>query len=69
MNRLPVASSNIRAVGYDPHSHTLEIEFANGRVYQYFDVPENVYKALLNAMSVGEYFNGEVRGVYRFARA
>ena len=34
-----VASSNIASIGYDPDSETLEIEFTNGSIYQYFNIP------------------------------
>lgn len=42
MNRKSVTSSNIASIGYDETSETLEIEFKNGGVYQYFDVPQGV---------------------------
>jgi len=42
--------------------------FADGKVYQYFDVPQHVYEELVNAPSVGKYFHINVRGVYRYAR-
>ena len=38
MIRQPVSSSNIRSIGYDSESNTLEIEFHSGGVYQYFGV-------------------------------
>lgn len=68
MRRIPVVSSNLVSVGYDPQSMTLEIEFQGGAVYQYFDVPESVYNELLGAPSVGKFFAAQVKGVYRFAR-
>ena len=40
MDRYSVASSNISAVGYDEQSETLEVEFLNGSIYQYYNVPE-----------------------------
>jgi hypothetical protein len=42
MNREAVTSSNIASIGYDEDSQTLEIEFLNGGLYQYFDVPPNL---------------------------
>ena len=53
MNRTPVTSSNVASVGYDPVTMTLEGEFKNGSVCQYFDVPEVVYQELMSAASVG----------------
>jgi hypothetical protein len=47
MNRTPVASSNVASIGYEPATTTLEIEFKDGSVYQYFDVPAAVHADLL----------------------
>jgi len=68
MHRTPVVSSNIAEIGYDEASATLEVMFSDGRVYQYFDVPQVVYEQLMHAPSVGQFFNAEIRGIYRFAR-
>jgi len=69
MKRNPVTSSTLASVGYDAPSRTLEIEFRNGRVYQYFDVPQEVYEGLLSADSVGRYFIAQIRDRYRYASA
>ena len=42
MERTRVSSSNIRAIGYDPQSQALELEFLNGGIYQYLGVPQTV---------------------------
>jgi len=68
MNRIPVTSSNVASVGYDPVSMTLEVEFRSGGVYQYFDVPESVYQALVGASSVGQYLNANIKNIYRCSR-
>ncbi|MGO0792313.1 KTSC domain-containing protein [Herbaspirillum seropedicae] len=68
MNRDPVTSSNVTSVGYDPDSGTLEVEFHNGSIYQYFDVPEALYNGLIHADSVGGFLAAHVKGTYRFSR-
>lgn len=69
MNRTPIAnSSNIASIGYDPGTQTMEVEFTNGNVYQYFDVPQAVYEELMRAESAGRFLNAQVKGVYRYAR-
>jgi hypothetical protein len=55
----------MRAVGYEPRSETLEIEFHNDHVYRYFGVPAAVYLKLLNARSLGTYFNEHVRDEFQ----
>jgi hypothetical protein len=37
-----------------------------GDVYEYFDVPRAVFRALLAASSKGRFFHAELDGVYRF---
>lgn len=68
MKRQPVQSSNISSIGYDAASQTLEIEFLNGGVYQYFDVPQNVYQGIMGASSHGEYLAQHIKGHYRYSK-
>lgn len=68
MNRQSVTSSNIASIGYEPDSETLEIEFLNGGVYQYFDVPQHVYDELMNASSHGQYLAQNIKGAFRYSK-
>lgn len=61
MHRKAVKSSNIKSIGYDKETSTLEIAFNTGKVYQYNNVPESVYTALMSAESKGKYFNAHIR--------
>jgi len=61
MERQHVSSSNLKSVGYDPSTKTLEIEFLNGGLYQYSNVPESVHKALMSASSHGQYFDSHIK--------
>ena len=49
MERMPVQSSNLSSIGYDSGSETLEIEFLNGSIYEYRNVPQVIYDALMKA--------------------
>ena len=68
MNRTPVNSSNAAAIGYDQASLTLEVEFKDGSVYQYFDVPETVYQELMRASSIGKFLHANIKNSYRCAK-
>ena len=68
MNRTPVTSSNVARVGYDANTMTLEVEFQNGSVYQYFDVPEVEYQGLMTADSVGKHLNQNIKNNYRYTK-
>ena len=61
MDRIPVSSSNLRAVGYDPDSNSLEIEFLNGGLYRYSGVPASVHAGLMSASSHGSYFDANIK--------
>lgn len=66
MIRKPVVSTNVESVGYDESSRTLEIEFHDGSIYQYFDVPRNVFQELMTAASIGAYVNRELKGRFNY---
>ncbi|GAA5136140.1 KTSC domain-containing protein [Alloalcanivorax gelatiniphagus] len=64
MERISVSSSNIASIGYDEGEKILEVEFLNGGVYQYFDVPQETYEGFINAESHGKFLWAYVRGVF-----
>lgn len=68
MQRLPVESSDIVAIGYDPKEQVLEVEFHQQRIYQYFDVPTDIYHHFMRADSYGTYFNTYVNKHYKYRR-
>lgn len=69
VERKEVKSSNIGAVGYSWLTGTLEIEFTDGAVYQYFEFPKSEYEGLMEADSHGRYFHTSIRGNYDYVRA
>jgi hypothetical protein len=69
MNRVPVSSSNLRAIGYDPNTRTLEVEFLNGGLYSYSGVPASVHPGLISAASHGSYFDANIKkGGYPYTK-
>lgn len=68
MERTPVSSSNISAIGYDADSQVLEIEFTNGAVYSYSGVPPNEYEGFINADSKGKYLHANIKNRYSFMK-
>lgn len=61
MQRTHVSSSHIKSVGYDSASAILEIEFLDGSIYQYYNVPAYIYLGLMNASSHGIYLDRHVK--------
>ena len=68
MKRQRVESSNLASIGYNTTNEILEIEFNHGGIYQYFDVPKNIYEELMNANSHGKYFTSNIRNDYEFIK-
>ena len=69
MRRKPMDSSAMRSAGYDDVTRTLEIEFPDGDVYDYFGVPPETWRAFEKAPSKGLFFSGEIRDRFAFERA
>ncbi len=68
MNREPVASSTIVAIGYDEPSQTLEVEFKTGAVYQYYNVTQALFDQFAQAGSKGQFLAYQIKNVYPFSR-
>ena len=64
MKRVPVKSSNLASIGYDAVAKILDIEFNSGKVYRYYNVPEDIHSQLMKAESAGKFFTASVRNVY-----
>jgi len=45
---------------------TLEIEFNNG-IYQYYDVPEDIFQELINASSIGSFIHQNIKNNYSYS--
>ena len=68
MNRNQVASSNVASIGYDSTTQTLEVEFQNGWVYQYYGVPEFLHQQIMQAPSKGKFLNQYIKNGYPYSR-
>jgi len=61
-------SSVVAAIKYDAHSSTLRVIYVSGNVYDYKNVPEEVYNAMKTASSKGEFLNKEIKPKYEFEK-
>lgn len=61
-------SSHLSKIGYNIQSSTLYIEFLNGEIYKYNNVPSSKVLILLNSASAGSYFWEEIRDNYSFEK-
>ena len=68
MEKATPPPSNVRSVGYDAPSRTLEVKFWNGSIYQYYDVPEDVHKELVRQSAIAQYLRRHIRDQYAHSR-
>lgn len=68
MQREPVVSSNIRSIGYEDETQTLEIEFMNSWIYQYYNVREIIYSEMMKADSKGKFLHYYIKNRYPYSR-
>lgn len=60
-------SSNIKKIGYGDRK--LRVEFSGGGIYEYTDVPAEIFDGFLKADSKGKYFYKNIRlGKYKYTR-
>lgn len=64
IRRQPTESSALTSIGYSKRLHALEIEFRNGAIYRYLDVPAETYRQLLAADSKTHFYDLNIRGCY-----
>ncbi len=68
MLRIPVTSSDIKSIGYDPDNLILEIEFLSGGTYRYFGIPPHLHKEFMHADSKGKFLHAFIKFSYRYQR-
>jgi len=60
IQRKPVRSSNIKSVGHDPKTNTLQVEFHSGAVHEY-PATAAQHQEFIHAPSVGSYFHQHIK--------
>jgi KTSC domain len=68
MSGVALHSSWLAAAHYQDQASVLELEFCDGAVYMYFQVPRQIFAELLQAESPGRYFNAQIRKCFASAK-
>lgn len=64
MRPAPKQSTNVQEIGYCPVQKKLAIRFANGKLYHYDSVPDDIFEDLQKAESIGSFLAKNVRGQF-----
>jgi hypothetical protein len=61
-------SSFIDRIDWSKDTSILTLAFSTGSLWEYYDVPFEMYDQLLNAESQGNYFNLNIRNTFQAKR-
>lgn len=61
-------SSRILKMSYIKSKKLLTITFNSGAIYEYYDVPMEVTDGIIQADSLGKYFDKNIKGIYNYRR-
>lgn len=64
MKVLPVKSCTIDIVGYDEHTHRLRVSFRHDKPQAFCHVPEQTFKAFINARSKNRFFKRHIQNAF-----
>jgi hypothetical protein len=68
MKRTQVESKDIKSIGYDDKTLSLEVEFNSGSIYVYFKVPKNIYIEFMEADSHGKFFHRNIKNKFEYKK-
>jgi hypothetical protein len=66
MNREYIGSEDVSSAGYDPETMVMEIEFHNGTVFQYLEVPAEIFEGLISSVNPGKFFAQSIKNKFKF---
>jgi hypothetical protein len=61
-----VISRNVAQIGYDNENNVLCVVFNNGRRYEYYNVPPDVWESFMTAESKGRFVHTNLKGFYDY---
>lgn len=65
MNKILIQSSVIECLGYDSDHQLMEVEFSDGSIRRYYEVPPADYERHANSKSHGRHFVRRINEAYR----
>jgi len=65
MNHIPLKSSNVASVGYDPATQEMQIKFTHGGIKTYLDVPPHTLTNIQQCRSPGAFVHNILKKSHR----
>jgi len=63
-----INSSNLKFASYQTEDKTLSVTFKNETIYEYYEVPWEVFTKLRMSESQGKFFNANISRGYKFKK-
>jgi hypothetical protein len=63
-----ISSSNLKTATYNTEEKTLMVEFNNGAIYEYNEVPWEIFTKFRMAESQGKFFNTSISKTYKYQK-
>lgn len=64
MDRTEVIAGDVAAIWYEPLDEILEVEFNNLCVFNFFEVPNDIYEAFMSSDDHDNYFENYIEDQY-----
>lgn len=61
-----ITSSNLKSASYDTESEVMNVTFNSGSIYEYNNVPWNIFTKFRMAESQGKFFNEHISRNYKY---
>ncbi len=68
LERIEVSSYEIASIGYDDAQQKLQIEFHNLTIFDYFEVPRDVFEQFVCADNIENYFQAHIENYFEVDR-
>lgn len=63
-----IQSSNLKFATYNTTSKILKVTFNNGSIYEYYNVPWQLFTKMRMAESQGKFFNTEIGKFFKYKK-
>ena len=63
-----IKSSNLKFAVYNTNTKTLTTTFNNGSIYEYYDLPWDIFTKLRMTESQGKFFNEHISRKYKYKK-
>ena len=65
---MKVKSTVMNEVNYNDETNEMTIEFWNGSIFVYKEVPKELYEEFIDSTSIGQFFHRKVKDKFTFRK-